>query len=93
LIRKSEVVLIKKTLPLKRIGAGGACIIQLGKPPALQGDSVGLTVPAVNKAKIIFNNIIPYPCRGRAREGVETKNAHNRNFYPHPNLPPARRKE
>jgi hypothetical protein len=39
-------------------------LIQLGKPPALPGDSVGLTVPAVNKAKIIYNNIIPSPLQG-----------------------------
>ena len=33
----------------------------------------------------------PPPCRGRAREGVETPLSHR--VYPHPNLPPARGKE
>ncbi|MBI5438224.1 MAG: caspase family protein [Nitrosomonadales bacterium] len=36
-------------------------------------------------------SISPPPCRGRAREGVETLHSHRAN--PHPNLPPARGKE
>jgi hypothetical protein len=53
-----------------------------------------LTVPAVIKEQYPYSATSSPPhCRGRAREGVETKFVNNRNFYPHSNLPPARRKE